>query len=226
MKPISKFLGALGLAIALTFSGVVPADAATASVSLTIVSSQCARDLRWSGENVKNGTSNWWPRGTVNHCVIKYRLSDSDKAYDYYMVEMVSEYTLTSGHKELAAEGSHTVTSSIDASGGVYGATKSYTSNASCSQPVTISVAVGPFSVAVSPTVCDGYSIRRDELGAGYAQWAAPRVGGVDSLETVFVQKVPSGKVPKFAALFTRPAWDHTKISGFTATTRGIFRCG
>lgn len=214
MKRVFAAIAALGMATALAFTASPSANAATASVPLKIVASQCVRDLLWVGSNYGVSVANWWPRGTVDHCAYKYRLSDEDVSYDYYMVEMVSDYTLASGHREYGARGRHTVTSNKSAFNGIFDATKSYTSSSSCSTPVTIAAAAGPFSVSVSPSACDGYSILRDSYGSSWAQWTASRVGGVDSFESVFTQKVPKGSVPTFSTIFTRPAWGHSKTGG------------
>jgi hypothetical protein len=202
-------LGSAAVAVAVT---AAPSGAAVSStVSLSIRASQCSSSYSWAGKNVTTAyASPSWPRGTVRFCAWKYRMADSDKQYDYYLVYASSDYNRSAGTASLGAPAYQYLDSSTSASGGVYGATKSYTSNKSCSQSFAVGVSAGPFSADVTPTVCSGYSVTRSYYGASGAGWTAPKVGGVGDLQSTFYQKVPAGTVPIFTVEFIRPTYTHT----------------
>ena len=134
---------------------------------------------------------------------------DSDPAFDYYLVYSSSDFTRTAGSANLAAPSYQQVTSSRTASGNVYGATKPYSSNVSCSTALSVGVSAGPFSATVTPSLCSGYSVTRPSVGPTAASWYAAKAGGVPHMQSTFYQKVPQGTVPIFTVNFYRPTYTH-----------------
>ncbi len=196
MKRIPTALTAMGATALLTFSA---SPVANAKVESRVVATQCVRALSWAGSNYAAGGTPWWPRGTVDHCVSKVQIDDLDPSADYYVVGMVSEYTLTDGRSDFGARGQHTVTSSMDSS----------VIRSSCGPLFGDSGMSDPFS-----NDCNGDPIAPDSDGPNWAQWTVSRVGGAEVYETAYAQKVPQGTVPTFSAVFTRPAWGHWKAGG------------
>jgi hypothetical protein len=192
-------------------ASATPSSAAvSASVSLSIRASQCSSTYSWAGANVSTAyAAASWPRGSVNFCAWKYQMKDSDPYFDYYLVYGVSSYSRSAGSANLAAPAYQQLDSSRSASGGVYGATKSYTSNVSCNSSLSVGVSAGPFSATVTPSLCSGYSVSRYYSGPSGNGWKATKVGGVKSLQSTFYQKVPQGTKPIFTVNFIRPTYRH-----------------
>jgi hypothetical protein len=210
-KGLLRGAGATGVAIAMTAVAAIPASASiSASVSLSFRASQCSSTVSWAGANPSTSfASASWPRGSVKFCAYKYRMADSDPYYDYYLVYGSSDYSRSAGSASLSAPAYQQLNSNRAASGNVFGSTKSYTSNSSCSSSFQVGVSAGPFSASVTPTVCSGYTVSRYYNGASGAGWHAAKVGGVSDMQSTFYQKVPQGTAPIFTVNFYRPTYQH-----------------
>lgn len=213
------------LALVGVLAVAVPSSASvSASVGLSIRASQCSITYSWAGANISTKHSvKGWPRGKVKFCAWKYKMSDSDRYFDYYLVYASADYSRSAGYVSLSAPAYLYIDSNRGASGQVYGSTRSYTSNRSCSSAFTVGVSAGPFQATVTPKVCKGYSVSRTGSGAYGAGWKAAKVGGVNDMQTTFYQKVPQGKVPIFTVSFYRPTYKHVSCGGdlFYCETRG-----
>lgn len=203
-----------------------PASAASASVSLSIVSSHCSGWASWRGSSYSTVVQAAWVHGTVKHCVTKYKMADSDKSADYYLIELSSEYKVTrenslAGMPNQKAIAEQETTSSKKASGTVYSGTKTFTSSKSCTSSFSVSAGIGPFSFSVSPSLCSGYTVKRTDLGAYGAGWKADYAGEAPSMETAYAMKVAEGTKPVFTSKFHRPyytiKWNDLRTS-YTVT--------
>jgi hypothetical protein len=191
--------------------GLAPnaANAVEFDAPRTILGSDCTKWLKWNGglPRGRGHTPEPEPSGKVKLCWVKYKLRSNDDRADYYAISLQSTWTLREGDKRYPAEMHQATDSTRGAIDRVFGSTGSYTSSQDCTDPVTISFAVGPFGVSTTPRICDDYGISRYKSASDKSYWRSARAGGLRSIETAFVQKVRRGQVPKFDAVFAIPRY-------------------
>ena len=202
-SPRLSATGCILLALSLSALAAPPAFALP-SPSASIVDSQCSAKYKWQGA-VTPGSG--YPEGTVKFCAYKYRLADKDKNGDYYAVVTQSVWTFTGNQAGNEAPMSQSIKSNTGSIDNVYSATKSYTSSASCSTPVTLSVSLGIFSVSTEPKLCSGYKFTRSVSSSTQAVWSSNTAGGLRNVETSFSQKVAEGKMPTYKVVFSMPQY-------------------
>ncbi len=202
-NPRMAAAGAAFLALTLGIATAQPA-LALPSPSASIVDSECSITYRWQGA-VTPGSG--YPQGTVKFCAYKYRLADKDKNGDYYAVVAQSVWTFSGNQAGNEAPMSQSIKSNTGSIDNVYSATKSYTSSASCSTPVTLSVSLGVFSVSTEPKLCSGYKFTRSVSSSTRAVWSSNTAGGLRNVATSFNQKVAEGKTPTYTVVFSMPQY-------------------
>ncbi len=189
-----------------------PAEAATvnnATLKTWACSSQTSK-YSWNGE-ARAGLG--YPRGNVYVCWWKYRINDSDTRADYYAVVAASYWTHSAGPAGYPAAMGQSVQSSAVSVDNAYGATGSFTTNKSCTSPVTLSVGWGPISASTTPTLCSGYTVTRSTYGSAGAGWSSPKAAGLRTIETMYTQKVPQGTVPRYTVRFSIPIYTNLLIN-------------
>ncbi|MFI0448208.1 hypothetical protein [Actinomadura sp. 6N118] len=178
------------------------ASAASFSVSARVNKSSCTSQSSpykwWGGGPSSASAYTYRPRGTVFICFTKYKISDSDRRYDYWAVQIQSNWRFRDGDAKAGARMFQNIKSSIEARGNVYAATPTHKSNRSCNQSFSVGVQAGFFGASVSPKICSGYTVQRSSYSAKYARYTSTKAGGLRRVETVYTQKVPQGRVPKY----------------------------
>ena len=182
--------------------------------SASIVGSRCtsqASPMSWSGGYPVQGAqyADRWASGRVFVCFTKYRLSDRDPAGDYYAMVVTSHWSLSSGNRGYPARTYQFTSSNAASRDNVYSATPSFTSNLSCSSPLSYGLQLGPFSLSATPSVCKGYRVNRTAYTATRANFQSEKAGGLRTLETVYAQKVRNGTVPRFDVHVAVPTYRH-----------------
>ena len=201
----SALLTAVTAAVA--FSGTGPASAYSPSISTSVVDSGCSSQTskyRWSGD-VTPGLG--YPTGLVYVCFSKLKWLSSDSRADYYSVVLQSYWTFDGNRQGNKAPMGQSVTSNLGTLDNVYSATGSWTSNKSCTTPVSLSVGYGPFSISTSPQICSGYKTTRSTYSSTGASWSSTQAGGLSKVETVLNQKVAKGQNPKYTVRFSIPTY-------------------
>lgn len=184
--------------LATSTSASAASFSATAKVNKSSCTSQSSPYKWWGGGPSSASAYTYRPRGTVFICFTKYKISDSDRRYDYWAVEIESNWRFSDGSAKAPAAMFQNIRSSIGARGNVYAATPTHKSNRSCGQSFSVGVQAGFFSASVSPKVCKGHTVRRSSYSAKYARYTSPKAGGLRRVQTLYTQKVPQGKVPKY----------------------------
>lgn len=199
---------AAAIAVTASLMSAPTARAVEFTASRTILGSDCTKSLKWHGGFPYEGMFADDPaRGRVKLCWVKYRLRDRDPDAAYYAVSLQSEWTHVHGERKFPAKMHHAVVSSIRGDRRVFGGTASYTSSSDCLDEVSVSFGVGPIGVSTTPRICDDYGIERYKLGREKALWRSSKAAGLRTIETVYVQKVPQGRVPRFDVVFAIPRY-------------------
>jgi hypothetical protein len=178
------------------------ASAADFTVSAKVNKSSCTSQsspYKWWGGGPSSASAYMFrPRGTVFICFTKYKISDSDRRYDYWAVEIESNWRLKDGHAKVGARIFQNIKSSIKAHDNVFGATPTHKSDLSCSQPLTVNFQVSVFSASVSPKICKGHTVRLSSYSPTAARYTSTKAGGLRRVQTLYSQKVRQGRVPKY----------------------------
>ncbi|MFG2039545.1 hypothetical protein [Dactylosporangium sp. NPDC048998] len=203
-----------------------PAHAWSSSVSASIAKSSCTPTATsWFGGYPTIGIFPYPnPQGTVKFCVYKLKFADTDSTADYYGIVLQSKWTFTKGSRDYPAAMNQSAYSNIGALSAVYDGTGSFTSNVSCTSPLTIGLNIGVFSAAVTPTVCSGFKVTAAGATTTGDSWSSPKAGGLTTLETMYVQKVPQGKVPLFSVNFGIPQYDVWFDTQWHSTTHIVYQ--
>lgn len=208
-------------------TSLLSAPAATAvefNTSRSILDSDCTTWLKWRGGFPENVTHpNVEPHGKVKLCWVKYRLKDRDPDARYYAVSLQSMWR-SRGDSRYPAEMQQVVRSTVGSMDRVYGSTNSYTSSKDCSDSVTVSFGVGPFSASTTPKICDNYGIERYKANGSESYWRSDRAGGLRYIETAFAQKVPRGQVPLYDIVFAIPNYKVTfhEAAGYWSSSKRL----
>jgi hypothetical protein len=195
-------------------AAAAPAPAASFSPSASIVSSGCTSQtspMSWWGGFPSDGV--WpasWPSGKVYVCFTKYRISDSDPNADYYAMVATSNWTFSSGGRSYPAYTSQSISSDRASRDNVYSSTGSFTSSSSCTTAFSVSFGAGPVSATVTPKLCSSYRVTRRGYSGTGAWWDSPSAGGLNRVETAFLQKVGNGVVPHYTVTFSIPQYVNT----------------
>lgn len=200
------------------------ASAADFSVSARVNKSSCTSQSSpykwWGGGPSSASAYTFRPRGTVFICFTKYKISDSDRRYDYWAVEIESNWRFTDGDAKAGAQMFQNIKSSIEARGNVYAATPTHKSNRSCSQSLSVAVQVSFFNATVSPKICSGYTVKRSSYSAKYARYTSAKAGGLRRVQTLYTQKVPQGRVPKYNLSVGVPRYEFKWTGIWDVTSR------
>jgi hypothetical protein len=139
------------------------------------------------------------PRGKMRYCWQKYRFMDDDPSYDYYLINVQSEWTITDGLAYQDAYVFHHINSSVSTPMADIAATDTYTSNKDCMEHLPeVGFSFHGFGVAWQPQICNTYQVVQSSLRSNGATWYSTRAGGLRKMETGLVQKVPQGVVPQY----------------------------
>jgi hypothetical protein len=212
MRRITWRLAAATALVTLAAAGSAPA--ASFSPSASIVSSACTSQtspMPWWGGFPNDGV--WpssWPRGKVYVCFTKYRISDTDASADYYAMVATSNWSFASGGRSYPAYTSQSISSDRASKDNVYSSTGSFTSSSSCTTAFSVSFGAGPVSATVTPKLCSSYRVTRRGYSGTGAWWDSPAAGGLNRVETAFLQKVGNGVVPHYTVSFSIPQYVNT----------------
>ena len=202
------------------------AEGALTLTGASILGSGCTSQvskISWFGGPYPNMTSppalaEDAPKGKVYVCWTKYRISDKDTKADYYGALAESYWTLSSGRTNGNAVANQSIKSTVAATGSVYGATSGFTSSRACTVNIPLSLSVSIFSADVPVRVCSGYKVTRTSYGTAGASWSTKNGGALRVLRTIYAQKVPAGKVPRFTLTFAIPQYTKRWNSGYQRT--------
>ncbi|MFF4812782.1 hypothetical protein ACFY03_31675 [Micromonospora chersina] len=192
------------------------AQAVEPGAGWSIVRSSCTSQfegerLRWYG-GVKNMSwpQAYRPEGDGYECVWTYKATDGNE-FDYYAVVATSNwrYDGDSGARDYPAYMWHEIQSNVPTSGNVLKTTESYTSHNNC-LPVSFGLSLGPFSIGTKMDVCDSHSVVRSVNERDRASWYSSTTGGLEEVETAFMEKVPRGVTPTFDIYFAVPQYSRT----------------
>jgi hypothetical protein len=194
-------------------AGLMAFPASTAafssSVSATIVKSACDRGWAWHGGIDYYSYVDQQDRGTFDYCITVLKLADSDSSADYYALDQTVDWNVsvyqTWANQSKDNYAKLTVSSSIAASGSVYAATPTITSSSGNCTYISVGVAFGPFSVGVTPDLCDYTRLSRDSMGSSSVQWSSSNIAATPHWEVSYMQKVPQGARPYFTARLYYP---------------------
>jgi hypothetical protein len=207
------------LVVALVVSALVttaaPASAVAtfvpgASINKSYCTSQTAQLAWWGGNNNGVHPDLVQPKGSMYLCYYKYRIADSDSSGDYWAMSVETYWTLRDGEADYPAVMYQNATSNLSARSNVYTATPSFTSNTSCNSSLSFTVSAGPIGATVRPRVCSGYRVNRYGYGPTQALYTSTSAGGLRKVETVYLQKVANGAVPRFTVSVAIPRYTHT----------------
>jgi hypothetical protein len=168
-----------------------------------------------------------WASGKVYVCYTKYQLPDSDPNGDYYALEASSHWTYQEGKRSFPARMYQFIASNTKSKDNRYGSTPSFTSSKSCSQPFSIGFQVGPplinLGVSTDQTLCNGYNVRRTDYKDNRSNWTSSQAGGLATINTTYIQKVPEGVVPLFEVHFGIPQYKHYWNNNYWETKENFY---
>lgn len=216
------------LAVGLVATLATPAEAVEGgvdfNVSAKILHGKCtphgkiSDQINWKGGFPQDGI---WPKpppkGHLYICRYKFRLKDDDPHGDYYAAAITTVWTYQGADisRKWPAQTVQSITSDTGSKHNVFGSTAGYTSDKSCSDALSFSLAAGPVSASYSPQVCNEYKVRRVSSDARGAIWRMDKAGGLKVHVTTFVQKVPEGSKPKYDFVVGVPRyknhWDQAR---------------
>jgi hypothetical protein len=206
-----------------------PAGAITFSTGASIVGSYCTDQHNrigwWGGYPYEGVFPESHPRGTVYVCWYKHRLDDRDGSADYYAMTAVSQWYFTGGGRNYPAYMSQDIKSNTTSRDNVYSATGSFSSNRSCSETFGVTFGTGMVSATVPIKMCSGYAVTRRSYSSTGAFWDSPKAGGLNRIETAFIQKVPQGVVPRFNVTFGIPQYTNSWTgNAWRSTARIVYQ--
>jgi hypothetical protein len=208
---------------------VQPAVAEPSStISLKPINTKCTdkKDLiKWVGGQetyAHTAAKDTRPRGGMYLCWSVYKVREDRKRFDWWVAYLETRWYNASSdlHWKTDAYMSQQITSSQWAVDNTESATGSFTSNKECGTPFTISAGFYGASVSTTQQLCDEYTVRRGHYDANGAIWDTAKVGMVDRIETVYMQKVRAGsgrptfkffvEIPRYTYEHNGAAWLRT----------------
>ena len=201
---------------------VASADPST-SISLKPINTKCTSKqdrLKWrGGEPQYSGIANVEsrPRGTMYICWGLYKVRESNRRFDWWVAHLETRWYNDSGPTQWTADAymSQQISSTQWAAHNTESATGSFTSNKECGQPFTVSAGFYGASVSSTQQLCDSYRVTRRVFDGNSAFWDSAKVGKIDRVETVYMQKVRRGS--------TRPTFNFgVEIPRYSYTHNGV----
>ncbi len=217
-----RSLLAFPLAVLLAAAAAVPVSATFWSqVPAHLLKSACVgRDsngnptITWRGGHVGDDYGKFWnpanyaPHGKMYFCYYVYRLGDKTADGDVYAVDLRSVWNESGVWDSESAIGAQYVSSNTATKDSIWDSTPTFTSNNSCTTPVTIRLSASIFSVSTQYSVCSGETITVTR-GSKVATWNIPRAAKVRSVETSYYQKVAHNARPTFTIWFEVPYYNY-----------------
>lgn len=197
--------------------GALPASAVGGP--LDIQSSYCTSQtsrIQWWGSTDYTPTYDK-PQGDVFLCWFKYKIVETGKNGDYWMMVAKSVWRTTSGPSYKHAISTQRINSSIAPIDGVYESTPTKTSTTECSQSFDVGFNIGVFGVSTTSSWCRDYQVVRDaRTSIAGASWTSQYTGKLRTVETAYSLKVPEGSAPpRFTGSFGISRYDYRLENGF-----------
>lgn len=189
------------------------------SVSATIISSGCSSTLTWKSSIGFAYSQGYYPMykapqsvGTVKHCATKLRLADGNSSKDYYMLDVVSDFTTTSTSGfDTGSPWSVAVASNKSPVGNEYAATPTFSRGLTgCSGTLSVGFSLAGISISTGNLIDCSTTVTRSSLGTKSARWTNPRASSVDHIELAFSQAVTQGVVPTYTVTAVRPYYTYS----------------
>ena len=186
--------------------GPATADPQT-TISIKPINTKCTDKqdrVKWKGGEPQYshlGNVQSRPRGSMYICWSLYKVREDRRKFDWWVAYLETRWYNADGPTQWTADAymSQQIGSSQWAADNTESATGSFTSNRECGTPFSISAGFFGASVSTTQQLCDDYRVTRGVFDGNSALWETGKVGKVDRIETVFMQKVRHGSTrPKF----------------------------
>jgi hypothetical protein len=151
------------------------------------------------------------PHGKMYLCYYTYRLGTKTADGDYYAVDLKTVWqgqAFFTNHQATAIQYVESNRSSKDQ---IFDSTPTYTSNVSCTAPVSVGISAGYISVSTEFQVCSGTTVSAVGWSMG-GDWSTNSALNVRTIETSFFQKVAHGLVPTFTIEFAVPYYTYQQV--------------
>lgn len=217
---------ALGLLASALVSGLlmtVPQQAGAepiTSISLKPINTKCTNKtdrIRWRGGEAQYAhiaAVDARAKGSMYTCWSVYKVREDRKRFDWWVAYLETRWFNAKGDyvSKAPAEMTQSIYSSQYAADHTESGTGSFVSEKECGTPFTVSAGFYGVGVSTTQQLCEEYRVKRLELDANNGVWRAFRVGKVDRVETVYMQKVRAGAgrpTFRFFVLVPRYTYEH-----------------
>ncbi len=143
-------------------------------------------------------------------CWNLYKLADSSRKWDWYVIEAVSHWQIAKGDPKAPAPIIQSLQSQYQAWHNTQAGTRTYTSNKDCGRPFSIGFSLSFFSISSTQKVCDGNTVRRTAIDNKGAVWRSEQAGQARTVSTVYSQKLRQGDKPTFSYAWLVPRYSYT----------------